>query len=125
MLKMSNIDHETTGQLINMVSNDAARIESSVYLISYILIAPLEALSVIFLLIYLIDLTVLSGLTLLVLALPLQAILGKVLNRIRVIACKKSDKRINMLNELFSFIKIIKMYCWQDFFKKSIQEQRK
>ena len=38
---------------------------------------------------------------------------------------KKSDKRINLLNEIFHGIKIIKMYCWENSFELMIEKLRK
>lgn len=43
----------------------------------------------------------------------------------RRIASKKTDKRINFLNEIFSGIKIIKMYVWEQPFKKIVETLRK
>jgi ATP-binding cassette subfamily C (CFTR/MRP) protein 4 len=34
---------------------------------------------------------------------------------------KKCDKRIDLLNEIFNGIKIIKMYCWEEPFKKLVE----
>ena len=43
----------------------------------------------------------------------------------RRIASKKSDKRINLISEIFSGIKIIKMYCWEEPFDKIVEVLRK
>ena len=40
-------------------------------------------------------------------------------------ASAKTDSRINIINEILNGIKIIKMYCWEDSFKKIVSKIRK
>jgi ATP-binding cassette subfamily C (CFTR/MRP) protein 4 len=73
------------GNLVNILSNDCSRVESSVYLMSYLIVAPLEATAVILILVYLIDISVLYGLVVLVVALPVQAVLAKLFDHLRFV----------------------------------------
>ncbi len=83
-LNLAGLDNQASGKLINILSNDCSRVENSVYLLSYLIIAPLEAAAVIVLLVYLIDLSVLYGLVVVLIAIPIQAGLGKLFDHLRL-----------------------------------------
>lgn len=80
---MSGVGNQLGGQLLNMLSNDATRIEFSVYFVPYLVVGPLEAIATAILLTKMIDVSVLSGLVIIAIAIPTQAALGKVLDKIR------------------------------------------
>ena len=40
-------------------------------------------------------------------------------------AAKVADKRIQLTSEILNGIKIVKMYCWEEPFKKIIDKLRK
>ena len=124
-LNLACIDSKSSGHLINMLSNDCSRIEQSVYLLSYLVVAPVEATAVVVLLVYLIDCSVMSGLSIVLVAIPAQAFLSKLFDHLRRITSNKSDKRINLLGEIFNGIKIIKMYCWEEPFQNLVEKLRK
>nr|QNH67887.1 ATP-binding cassette transporter subfamily C member 4 X4 [Brachionus rotundiformis] len=120
-LNMSGADNQLGGQLINMLSNDGTRVEYSVYFIPHLVIAPLQSAIIIFILAYTIDISILSGLAIIILAIPLQSFLGNAIDKLRRVTAKKCDKRINFINEVFNGIKIIKMYCWEEPFRKIVE----
>ncbi|RMZ95933.1 putative multidrug resistance-associated lethal -like protein, partial [Brachionus plicatilis] len=120
-LNMSGADNQLGGQLINMLSNDGTRVEYSVYFIPHLIIAPLQSSIIIFILAESIDISILSGLVIIFLAIPLQSFLGNVIDKLRRITAKKCDRRINFVNEIFNGIKIIKMYCWEEPFRKAVE----
>nr|APD26522.1 ATP-binding cassette transporter subfamily C member 4 X4 protein [Brachionus koreanus] len=123
-LNMSGADNQLGGQLINMLSNDGTRIEYSVYFIPHLIIAPLQSSIIIFILAETIDISILSGLVIIFLAIPLQSFLGNIIDKLRRITAKKCDRRINFVNEIFNGIKIIKMYCWEEPFRKIVEMLR-
>nr|UOU03342.1 ATP-binding cassette subfamily C4-4-1 [Brachionus rubens] len=123
-LNMSGADNQLGGQLINMLSNDGTRIEYSVYFIPHLIVAPIQSIIIIFILVETIDVSILSGLVIIVLAIPLQSVLGSAMDKLRRITAKKCDKRINFVNEVLNGIKIIKMYCWEEPFKKIVEKLR-
>jgi ATP-binding cassette subfamily C (CFTR/MRP) protein 4 len=126
-LRLSNLsnDNQLTGQLINMLSTDCSRVETSIPFMSFIVIAPIELLFVIYLLFKAVHVSILSGLIIMFIAIPSQSLLGKVYDHMRRITSKKCDRRINLINEIFNGIKIIKMYCWENPFKKLIEHLRR
>lgn len=71
------------GQLINLIANDASRVESVTYFIPYLLVGPIQTIAIIILIVKLIDVSVLSGLLILVISIPSQAFLGKLNDKFR------------------------------------------
>lgn len=82
---MSGADNQLGGQLINMLSNDGTRVEYSVYFIPHLIIAPLQSSIIIFILAETIDISILSGLVIIFLAIPLQSFLGNAIDKLRLI----------------------------------------
>jgi hypothetical protein len=66
-----------------MIANDGSRIELSIYFLPYLLIGPLQAIIIIFMLVKLIDLSVLSGLIVMAITIPAQSLLAKLFDRLR------------------------------------------
>lgn len=68
---------------MNLLSNDASKLESSVIFVPYLLIGPLQTLAVVVLLVKLVDYTALIGLIVICLNNPIQSILAKITNFFR------------------------------------------
>ena len=124
-LNKVEFDADSSGKFINMLSTDCSRIESTVLFSPFLFIAPIELAVVFVVLVNVVDQSMLGGMLVIFLAIPCQAMLGKVFDQMRRIASKKCDKRIDLLNEILNGIKIIKMYCWEEPFKKITQILRK
>lgn len=77
------IDNKLAAQVMNMLSNDATKIEFSVIFMPYLLVVPLEFVAMVIILTEMIDLSVLAGLILVVIFIPIQLILGKALDKLR------------------------------------------
>lgn len=100
------MDCQSSSQVLNLISNDLSRLEMVVHFISYLVIGPLQACLIIYLLITMIDASVLSGLIIMFFVVPTQAVCGKIYDHFRLITSKKCDKRINLLSEILNGIKI-------------------
>ncbi len=77
------MNSKLNGKIINLVTNDGARLESIVFFLPYILIAPIQAIIVVYILILKIDKSFLSGLFLLSLLIPVQTVFAKVYSHFR------------------------------------------
>jgi ATP-binding cassette subfamily C (CFTR/MRP) protein 4 len=119
------MDSQASGQILNLITNDLGRLEYVNLFLSFLVIGPLQSGFIIYLLITMIDVSVLSGLIIMVLVVPTQIVCGKIYDHFRRITSRKCDKRINLLTEIFNGIKVVKMYCWETPFKKIIDELRK
>ena len=119
------MDSQASGQILNLITNDLGRLENVNLFISFLVIGPLQSALIIYLLISMIDVSILSGLIIMVLVVPTQIVCGKIYDHFRRITSHKCDKRINLLTEIFNGIKVVKMYCWETPFKIIIDELRK
>lgn len=82
-LNLFGPDNQLAGQLLNMLSNDGTKIELIVYFLPYLLVAPIESGIIVFILIKLIDVSILSGLVIIAISIPIQSLLGKALDKLR------------------------------------------
>jgi ATP-binding cassette subfamily C (CFTR/MRP) protein 4 len=124
-LNMMGMDNNSSGQLMNIVSTDCSRIESCILFCPYVFIAPIELLIVIGVLVNVVHWSMLAGLIIIFVSLPVQSVLGKGFDHLRRTTSDKCDERINLLNEILNGIKIIKMYCWEEPFKRMVENLRK
>jgi hypothetical protein len=97
-LNTTDFDDKISGQIVNLLANDGTRIEYSVYFLPYLVIAPIQTLIVIIMLVKIIDVSILSGLVCLLIAIPLQTLTGKILDYLR------QEIKFNLLNKIvFNF----------------------
>ena len=82
-LDFSNNGNQLTGQIINLISNDVGRLETAPLFVGYLLIGPIQAIIVIFILLYLTNFSFVIGLSLLCVFLPLQSIASKIYDKLR------------------------------------------
>ncbi len=80
-LSISNNNETSKVEVINLMSNDAIRIEHIPYFSSFLLVAPIQTVAVIIVLINLIDYSILSGLLAIAIIVPIQVMLGRLYNR--------------------------------------------
>ena len=122
---MLSEDGSKNSQILNLLANDAGRLEGLGLFFPNLIIGPVQGAFIVWILVKEIDPTILCGLVVPLVAIPVQLALGKVFDRLRLIALGKSDKRIDFLGEIFSGIKIIKMYCWERSFSVIVDALRK
>ena len=79
------MNNEYSGKIINLLSNDATRVEMFHYFLPFLIISPIQAIIIIFLLIKFVNISILSGVVLLLIAIPAQSLSGKILDRLRFV----------------------------------------
>uniref|UniRef100_A0A674EZC4 Multidrug resistance-associated protein 4 n=1 Tax=Salmo trutta TaxID=8032 RepID=A0A674EZC4_SALTR len=115
----------TTGQIVNLLSNDVNKFDEVTTNLHYLWIAPLQAVVVIILLWYEIGPSCLAGVAVLVFLMPLQTMFGKLFGSLRSKTAVLTDSRIRTMNEVVSGIRIIKMYAWEKPFSALVNEVRR
>ncbi|XP_071243638.1 ATP-binding cassette sub-family C member 4-like [Salvelinus alpinus] len=115
----------TTGQIVNLLSNDVNKFDEVTTNLHYLWIAPLQAVVVIILLWYEIGPSCLAGVAVLVFLLPLQTMFGKLFGSLRSKTAALTDNRIRTMNEVVSGIRIIKMYAWEKPFSALVNDVRR
>lgn len=127
-LRISLLTLETTssGQIMNLITNDVNKFDSAFFYLQYIYIAPIHA-TVIFILLAFFYMGLLAtsfGILLVFLYMIFQVYLGRRYGRLRTESSVKSDERVRVMGELIDSIGIIKMYAWEDYFKRVITKLR-
>ncbi|XP_059225376.1 probable multidrug resistance-associated protein lethal(2)03659 [Stomoxys calcitrans] len=118
------LGNTTTGQVVNLISNDVGRLDTSVMHMHYIWVGPLELILVSFFMYREIGPSSLIGVAVMLLFVPLQGYLGKKTSVLRLRTALCTDERVRLMNEIISGIQVIKMYAWEIPFGKMVAHAR-
>ncbi|KAJ6635778.1 putative multidrug resistance-associated protein lethal [Pseudolycoriella hygida] len=126
-LKLSKnaLGDTTAGQVVNLISNDVARIDMSIMFLHYLWVGPLETVVVSYLMYREIGVSAFIGVAFLLAFIPLQAFLGKKTSVLRLKTALRTDERVRMMNEIIQGIQVIKMYAWEKPFGRMVAMSRK
>lgn len=126
-LSQSALVEATTGRMINMLSNDVNRFEQSSQMSINLITAPLQAAVVLLLLAntYLGLYPTLACLGTIIIYVLVQSSLGRGFSKFRLLTARRTDERIRLVNELIVAIRIIKMYAWEEPFKRLVGAARR
>ncbi|XP_039402379.1 canalicular multispecific organic anion transporter 1 isoform X3 [Mauremys reevesii] len=114
----------TQGETVNLMSADAQRFMDLASFIHQLWSAPLQiALSIIFLW-WELGPSVLAGIGVMVLLIPINAVLATKARRIQMKNMKNKDQRMKIMNEILSGIKILKLFAWEPSFERQVGEIR-
>ncbi len=78
--------------------------------------APLQIFIAAVLLWQQLGIATLSGITFLLILLPINGFVSAKLRSIQILLMKEKDKRVKLMNEILSNIKILKLYAWENSF---------
>ncbi|XP_075805253.1 ATP-binding cassette sub-family C member 4 isoform X1 [Microtus pennsylvanicus] len=126
-LRLSNaaMGKTTTGQIVNLLSNDVNKFDQVTIFLHFLWAGPLQAIAVTVLLWMEIGISCLAGMAVLVILLPLQSCIGKLFSSLRSKTAAFTDARIRTMNEVITGMRIIKMYAWETSFADLITKLRK
>ncbi|XP_077987994.1 ATP-binding cassette sub-family C member 4-like isoform X1 [Glandiceps talaboti] len=126
-LKMSHIamGQTTTGQIVNLLSNDVNKFDELPLSFHYVWVGPLECVAVLVTLWRQIGPYCLAGFVGLFILLPFQIIMGKVYSKLRQKTAVQTDQRVRIMNEIISGMRVIKMYTWEKPFGDLIRRIRR
>uniref|UniRef100_A0A8W8LF17 Multidrug resistance-associated protein 4 n=1 Tax=Magallana gigas TaxID=29159 RepID=A0A8W8LF17_MAGGI len=83
-------------------------------------LGPLEIVVILYLLYQQIGLISLLTLTIILVLLPLQVMMGWIYGKLRMKIGAAGDKRIHLMNQIISGMRVIKMYCWEKPFSEIV-----
>ncbi|KAM9674923.1 ATP-binding cassette sub-family C member 4-like [Dama dama] len=126
-LRLSNlaIGKTTTGQIVNLLSNDVNRFDMVTVRLHNLWIGPLMAIAVVILLWMEIGISSLAGMALLIILMLLQSFSGKLFLTLRSKTAAFTDSRLRTMNEVITGIRTIKMYAWEKSFAELITRLRR
>ncbi|XP_054167557.1 multidrug resistance-associated protein 1-like [Oppia nitens] len=113
------------GEIINLMAIDCQRISDNLHYLIALLSAPIQIAITLYLLYVQLGVTAFIGLAVIVVTL--------VINTIALYFCKLNqsqqmkikDKRINLMNQIFNGIKVLKLYAWEEAFMGCITKIRR
>uniref|UniRef100_A0A336M8S7 CSON013802 protein n=1 Tax=Culicoides sonorensis TaxID=179676 RepID=A0A336M8S7_CULSO len=123
-LTKNALGNTTAGQVVNLLSNDVGRFDTSILFIHYLWISPLEIIAVTVILYYQIEWSVFAGVGFLLAFMPLQMYIGKLAASLRLKTALRTDERVRFMNEIVQGIQVIKMYAWEKPFAKVVAMAR-
>ncbi|XP_016097318.1 canalicular multispecific organic anion transporter 1-like [Sinocyclocheilus grahami] len=114
----------TAGEIVNLMSADAQRFNDVTNFIHLLWSCPLQiALAIAFLWIEL-GPSVLAGLLVMVLMVPINGWLATKSRGFQMENMKFKDKRMKIVNDILNGIKVLKYYAWESSFEAQVQEIR-
>ncbi|KAG2422455.1 hypothetical protein HXX76_016025 [Chlamydomonas incerta] len=120
--RIHNVHEEN---VVSLVATDCAKLYEGVAHLQNVWTAPLEAIAIIALLLYLTNGTYgLPALGVVVFILPLQYYLGYRIAKYKLETVEVSDARVQRMHEVLLAIKLVKFYVWEKSFAKQVSDVR-
>ncbi|OMJ19580.1 Metal resistance protein YCF1 [Smittium culicis] len=114
----------STGDIFNLMSVDANKISDVVSYINTIWSGPLQAIVCVILLYKTIGVSALTGVVVMVIGVPINIYMSKMMRDIQKRQMTIKDKRLRLIDEILSSIKSIKLYSWESAFIDKTTEVR-
>ncbi|XP_016385003.1 multidrug resistance-associated protein 1-like isoform X2 [Sinocyclocheilus rhinocerous] len=114
----------TVGEIVNLMSVDAQRFMDLITYINMIWSAPLQVILALYFLWQNLGPSVLAGVAVMVLMVPVNAVIAMKTKTYQVAQMKSKDNRIKLMNEVLNGIKVLKLYAWELAFKDKVSAIR-
>ncbi|XP_036735437.2 ATP-binding cassette sub-family C member 3 isoform X3 [Manis pentadactyla] len=114
----------TVGEIVNLISVDAQRFMDLAPFLNLIWSAPLQVILAIYFLWQILGPSVLAGVALIVLLIPLNGAVAMKMRAFQVEQMKSKDSRIRLMNEILGGIKVLKLYAWEPSFLEQVKSIR-
>ncbi|XP_006833709.1 PREDICTED: canalicular multispecific organic anion transporter 2 [Chrysochloris asiatica] len=111
----------TVGEIVNLMSVDAQRFMDVVPFLNLLWSAPLQILLAIYFLWQNLGPSILSGVALMVLLIPLNGAVAIKMRAFQVEQMKLKDARIKLMSEILGGIKVLKLYAWEPSFLEQVE----
>ncbi|KAM7238060.1 hypothetical protein CapIbe_011018 [Capra ibex] len=124
-LSRSAMGKTTTGQIVNLMSNDVNRFDQVTVFLHYLWMGPLQAVAVTALLWMEIGMSCFAGMAVLIILLLLQSCFGVLFSSLRSKTAALTDDRIRAISEVITGIRTVKMNAWEKSFIDLITRLRR
>ena len=114
----------SAGDIVNIVSNDAWRLNECFRLIHWIWCGTLSLFVVTGLLWMKLEFGCFAVFVIFLGAFPTQGFIGKMLGRIRVRSIIHTDARVRKMSEILTYVQLVKMYAWEVPFSETVASLR-
>jgi len=123
-LSQKTLGSTSTGKVVNLASSDVLRFDLVTIFLHYIWLAPLQTLVVVYFAWQYIEVSALLGLLVIFFTTFTIAVASKKMGIVRARVALITDKRIRMMNEVLSSMRVIKMYTWEKSFHHVVSKLR-
>ncbi|XP_075417735.1 ATP-binding cassette sub-family C member 3 isoform X1 [Tenrec ecaudatus] len=115
----------TLGEIVNLMSVDSQRLSDVAPFLNLLWSTPLQITLAIYFLWQNLGPSILAGVALMVLLIPLNGAVAMKMRAIQVEQMKLKDARIKLMNEVLGGIKVLKLYAWEPSFLEQVEGIRK
>ena len=112
------------GEILNLISADGDRVVDGARALAAAIVPFIIFLVAVIIGLIVIGWPSLLGNFIVFLSVPIFVIFGKLMNRYRTEGSKLSGERIELLSEVLSSIRLIKMFNWEEFFFRRVENLR-
>ncbi|XP_062330079.1 ATP-binding cassette sub-family C member 3 isoform X3 [Osmerus eperlanus] len=110
----------TVGEIVNLMSVDAQRFMDLTTFLNMLWSAPLQIVLALYFLWQNLGPSVLAGVAVMVLLIPLNAAIAVKTRAFQVEQMRYKDSRIKLMNEILNGIKVLKLYAWENSFMDQV-----
>eukprot|EP00978_Attheya_sp_CCMP212_P023150 scaffold70236_cov57-Attheya_sp.AAC.1 len=114
----------STGQVVNMMSNDTTQLQRFLQFVGMTIVAPLQIIVSLVLIYGQVGNATWVGVGFMVFLAPINIVVFSIVGKMRRKVLKYSDLRVKMMNEILNGIRIIKFYAWEKPFAKEVAKLR-
>ncbi|XP_014467786.1 PREDICTED: multidrug resistance-associated protein 4-like [Dinoponera quadriceps] len=125
-LNRTSLNQTSTGQIVNLLSNDVLRFDQVAQFLHYVWIMPIQIMLVTYIMWQRAGISCFVGVGLLLfITLPIQGSFSFLSRNIRAVIAPLTDRRVQLMSELIAGIQVVKMYAWEKPFSKIVSITRK
>ena len=124
-LNRSTLEDTISENTINLVSNDALAIEKVGYAIFLLPFVPLDIIASMVLLWYLVAWQALIGASFFLLVFAYGSFAAQKAGKVRHQSAAVTDKRLEIMKEIITGIRVVKMYAWEGNFTDLVAQIRR
>ncbi|XP_078066968.1 ATP-binding cassette sub-family C member 12 isoform X3 [Mustelus asterias] len=125
LVQLRSLNNISIGEVMNLLSNDGYRLFEAAVFCPLIFGTPILLISCTIYCYIIIGPTSLLGVIAYILLFPIQMKMAQFTTSFRRNAIGHTDTRVRIMNEVLTYIKLIKMYAWEKSFAHSIGDVRK
>ena len=114
----------STGQVVNMMSNDTTQLQRFLQFVGFTLVAPIQIIIALVLIYRQVGNATWVGIGFMFCLIPVNGVVFSNVSKQRRKVLKYSDARVKMVNEVLAGIRIIKFYAWEKPFGKELHRLR-
>lgn len=125
IIRLNNLGNKSTGEMINLFTNDSQRLFDVVIYGPMIFSGPIIIICGIIYILWVFSPIALYGIFTFLVFYPCQYLLSRAVGYFRSKTVIITDTRVKLMNEILECIKLIKMYSWEKYFSHKLLDIRK